>query len=60
MEKLFSCDEVAERYAVKVTTVWEWIKAKKLPAVRLNKQYRIREEDLVEFERKRRTVDPET
>lgn len=56
MEKFYSCEEVAERYTVKVTTVWEWIRRGDLPAVRVGKQYRIRADDLDAFERKNCTV----
>ena len=30
---MYTCDEVAERYKVKVITVWEWIRKKKLNAI---------------------------
>lgn len=56
MEKFFSCEEIAERYAVKITTVWEWIRRGDLPAVKVGRLYRIRADDLEAFERKRRTV----
>lgn len=52
MEKLYTCKDVAERYGVKITTVWEWIRAGKLAAVRVGKQYRVRAEALEEFERR--------
>ncbi len=57
MEKFYSCEQVAERYGVKVATVWEWIKAKKLPAVKVGKLYRIKECDLVSFEQNNTTTD---
>ena len=56
MEKCFSCDEVAERYGVKVITVWDWIRKKKLPAIKTGKKYCIRPQDLQKFEEKRMTV----
>lgn len=56
MEKFFTCEEIADRYAVKVTTVWEWIRRGELPAVKVGKQYRIRAEDLKSFEQSNRTV----
>ena len=34
MEHFYSCEQVAERYGVKVATVWEWIRSKKLPAIK--------------------------
>lgn len=54
--KMYTCGEIAERYGVKIITVWEWIRLKKLPAIRIGKEYRIKEEDLKEFEESRRTV----
>lgn len=56
MEKFYSCEEIAERYGVKIITVYDWIKLQKLPAVKIGKQYRITAEDLAEFERSNRTV----
>ena len=56
MAKYLSCDQVADLYDVKVITVWDWIRKKKLPAIKIGKEYRIRPEDLAEFERCRRTV----
>lgn len=51
MEKLYKCEEVAERYGVKITTVWGWIRGKKLRAVNLGRCYRVRESDLEAFEK---------
>lgn len=53
---MFTCEEVAERYKVKVITVWEWIRQKKLSAIKLGREYRISEEDLKAFESSRRTT----
>ena len=55
MEKFFSCEEIAMRYSVKTTTVWEWIRRGDLPAIKIGKQYRIRASDLEAFERENRT-----
>ena len=51
MEKFYDCKQVAERYGVKITTVWDWIKTGKLKAVRIGRFYRIKEEALAEFEK---------
>ncbi|GHU90979.1 hypothetical protein FACS1894202_11680 [Clostridia bacterium] len=60
MEKLLTCEQVAERYGVKVITVWEWIRSKKLPAVKVaGKLYRIRAEDIAIFETRYETVKEE-
>jgi excisionase family DNA binding protein len=56
VEKLLTCKEVAERYGVKVITVQDWIRTKKLSAVRVGgKSYRIRAEDIEAFERQYET-----
>ena len=51
MEKFYSCEHVAERYGVKVATVWAWIREKKLSAVKIGGGYRVRESDLDAFEK---------
>lgn len=57
MEKLYTCEEVAERYGVNTATVKEWIRRKELPAIKVTpKIIRIREIDLAEFENTRRTA----
>jgi len=58
MEKLLTCEQVAERYGVKTNTVWEWIRAKKLLAIKVaGSLYRIRPEDLAAFEASGETYD---
>lgn len=56
MSKMYTCDEIAERYGVQVITVWDWIRKKKLPAIKIGRSYRIFEDDLKLFENARRTV----
>ena len=56
MPKYYTCKEVADRYGVKVITVWNWVRKKKIPAIKIGKQYRIREEDLILFEEENKTV----
>ena len=51
MEKLYSCEDVANRYGVKVETVWAWIRDKRLLAVKIGGGYRVRESDLAAFEK---------
>ena len=53
---MYKCAEVADRYGVKLITGWEWIRQKKLPAVKIGREYRISEDDLIKFEKERRTV----
>lgn len=50
MDNLYTCEQVANRYSVKKMTVWEWIRKGKLPAIKLGKEYRVREGDLQAFE----------
>lgn len=57
LDRLYTCEEIAERYSVKITTVWEWIRLKKLPAISIGKGYRVKEEDLLEFEKSNKTTD---
>ena len=56
MEKFDSCGQVAERYGVKVETVWAWIRDERLSAVKIGKIYRVRESDLAAFEKGNQTV----
>lgn len=56
MSKMYTCEEVAERYSVKVITVWNWIRKKKLNAIKLGREYRVSEDDLIQFEEERRTI----
>lgn len=56
MSKMYTCDEVAERYKVKTITVWDWIRKKKLVAIKLGREYRISEDDLIQFEKARKTI----
>ena len=55
MSDMYTCAQVAERYGVKKITVWDWIRKKKLPAIRIGRDYRIRREDVEQFERLRMT-----
>ena len=55
MEKYLTCDDVAIKYGVRKITVWQWIRDKKLNAIQTGKFYRIRQEDLREFEESRKT-----
>ena len=50
MSKLYRCDEVADRYGVKVITVWDWIRKGRLVAIKMPKGYRISEEALAKYE----------
>ena len=56
MNKIYSCEEIAERYGVKISTVWDWIRKKKLVAMKIGKFYKVREEDLKKFENDRMTT----
>lgn len=56
MEKLYRCEEVANRYKVQITTVYDWIRKKNLPALKIGKSYMVQESDLKQFEEMRKTV----
>jgi len=56
MPKMYSCAEVAERYGVKVITVWSWIRKKKLPAMKIGRDYKISDNDILKFEESCRTA----
>ena len=53
---MYTCDEVAERYKVKEIKVWDWIRQRKLNAIKLGREYRVSEDDLIKFEEERKTV----
>lgn len=48
-EQYYSIEEVAKLLKVAYLTVYRWIQAKKLVALKAGKQYRIRKEDLDTF-----------
>ena len=56
MGELYTCKDVAERYGVQIITVWEWIRKKKLGAIKIGQEYRVSAEDIKAFERSRRTI----
>ena len=56
MSTYYTCEEVAGIFKVKKLTVWDWIRKKKLPAVKIGRDYRIRPEDLQAFEKARETI----
>ena len=53
MEKIYKCEDAALRYGVKIQTIWEWIRKKKLIAIDIGKEYRIPESSFAEFEKRR-------
>ena len=56
LPKMYTCEEIAEMYGVKIFTVWDWIKRKKIKALKIGREYRIREEDLKAFEESASTI----
>jgi excisionase family DNA binding protein len=56
MPEYFTCEEIASMYKVKTLTVWDWIRKKKLPAIKIGRDYRIRQEDIDTFEKSRKTA----
>lgn len=59
MTEMYTCEQIAHRYRVKKITVWDWIRKKKLPAIKIGRDYRIRQEDIEAFEKAGFTVKPE-
>ncbi len=61
MKNFLTCDQVAERYGVKICTVCEWIKSGKLPALKLmgSAGYHISPADLETFEKQYLTTQKE-
>lgn len=55
MSELYTCEQVASRYGVKISTVWSWIRENKLAAIRVGKQYRVYESALLSFENENKT-----
>lgn len=45
----YSLDEVAKMLKVTYLTVYRWVRAKKLVALKAGKQYRIKKEDIDSF-----------
>lgn len=56
MSKMYTCADIAQRYGVKVITVWDWIRKGKMPAIKIGRDYRISEEDIKLFEEMNRTT----
>ena len=52
MQQIYTCKQVAERYAVSEDTVWRWIREGKLEAVRIGRgrNLRVTESALTNFE----------
>ena len=48
-QKYYSIEEISEMLRVAYLTVYRWIRANKLKAVKAGKQYRIKKHDLDEF-----------
>lgn len=52
--KLLTIEEVAQALKVSKMTIYRYIKAKKLPAYKLEQELRIKEDDLAEFLKQRK------
>ena len=42
VEDLYNSAQIAERYGVEIETVWSWIRKKQLVAMKLGREYRIK------------------
>lgn len=56
MPKYYTCDEVADLYKVKTLTVWDWIRKKKLGAIKIGRDYRVTQDQLDFFNESRKTI----
>ena len=54
MGKYYTCQEVADLYHVKIITVYDWLRKKKLTGLRIGKRYCISQEDLEQMEARAR------
>lgn len=52
MEKMMNCKSVAELFGVKVPTVRAWIKAKKLEAIRIGRDFYIPESAVMKLQKR--------
>ena len=61
MGNFLTCEQVAQRYGVKVCSVREWIKSNRLPSLKLAGAagYRVSPADLEAFEKQNRTTQGE-
>ncbi len=50
MEARYTAQDVADRYQVKLITVYDWIRRGKLKAMRIGKKYFITPEAIAKFE----------
>ena len=59
-EDFYTVEEVAKKLRLKVYTIREYIREKKLIAYRFGREYRIKKEDFDKFVEERRTDHPQT
>lgn len=52
MQNIYTIDQVAKKLQVSLLTIRRYIKAKKLPASKIGKGYRIMENDILNFLKK--------
>jgi excisionase family DNA binding protein len=55
-KEFYTVKEIADTLEVKVETVQNWIRDKKLPAYKIGNTYRVRAEDFERFLEERRTT----
>ena len=53
--EFLTCEEVAKKTGFATTTIWKWIRQKKLPAYRFGRGYKIKQSDLDNFLNTRKT-----
>lgn len=57
MKDFLSVEQIAQALHVSEETVRIWIRTKKLPAIRIGRDYRVTQEDFDAFIKQRRTID---
>jgi len=56
-QRFLTVPQIAKDLSISEDLVRIWIRTKQLPAYRVGKEYRIKQEDYAEFLKKRRTTD---
>lgn len=56
MDQYYTIEQVAQKLQVHRMTIWRYIKAKRLKAVKLGKVYRVSENDLMIFIKANQTI----
>jgi excisionase family DNA binding protein len=55
-EEFYKAEDLAEKLKVNIMTIYRYIKAKKLEAYKIGKEYRIQEKEFINFLDKTKTT----